>query len=246
MASLFSGNAQDIARAFEYLRGFAPEAVLTCVLFSFLGYFNGHSRSTFVMAQSIAQSFLIRLPVFYVMSVQPVRRSRAWAWPCLSRLFSASRCACYTTAACAEKSTRCPSRWIFAGETLQQAYNPGVSTVIAISRSYGAGGRTVGRQVAAQLGIPFYDKNLLASVAQKSGLSVQYLASIDEKAAPSFETIYTLDQSEPLHSIAARAQREVIEQIASEGGCVIVGPARGSRVGQAQKPLARIRDSARG
>ena len=63
LASLFSGNAQDIARAFEYLRGFAPEAVLTCVLFSFLGYFNGHSRSTFVMAQSIAQSFLIRLPV---------------------------------------------------------------------------------------------------------------------------------------------------------------------------------------
>ena len=45
LASLFSGNAQDIARAFEYLRGFAPEAVLTCVLFSFLGYFNGHSRS---------------------------------------------------------------------------------------------------------------------------------------------------------------------------------------------------------
>ena len=71
LASLFSGNAQDIARAFEYLRGFAPEAVLTSVLFSFLGYFNGHSRSTFVMVQSIAQAFLIRLPVSYLMSIQP-------------------------------------------------------------------------------------------------------------------------------------------------------------------------------
>ena len=71
LASLFSGSERDIARAFEYLRGFAPEAVLTSVLFSFLGYFNGHSRSTFVMAQSIAQSFLIRLPVSYVMSIQP-------------------------------------------------------------------------------------------------------------------------------------------------------------------------------
>lgn len=71
LASLFSGNAQDIARAFEYLRGFAPEAVLTSVLFSFLGYFNGHSRSTFVMVQSIAQAFLIRLPVSCLMSIQP-------------------------------------------------------------------------------------------------------------------------------------------------------------------------------
>ena len=71
LASLFSGNAQDIARACEYLRGFAPEAVLTSVLFSFLGYFNGHSRSTFVMVQSIAQAFLIRLPVSYLMSIQP-------------------------------------------------------------------------------------------------------------------------------------------------------------------------------
>ena len=71
LASLFSGNAQDIARTFEYLRGFAPEAVLTSVLFSFLGYFNGHSRSTFVMVQSIAQAFLIRLHVSYLMSIQP-------------------------------------------------------------------------------------------------------------------------------------------------------------------------------
>lgn len=71
LASLFSGSDRDIARAFEYLRGFAPEAVLTSVLFSFLGYFNGHSRSTFVMVQSIAQAFLIRLPVSYFMSIQP-------------------------------------------------------------------------------------------------------------------------------------------------------------------------------
>lgn len=71
LASLFSSNARDITRAFEYLRGFAPEAVLTSVLFSFLGYFNGHSRSTFVMTQSIAQAFLIRLPVSYLMSIRP-------------------------------------------------------------------------------------------------------------------------------------------------------------------------------
>ena len=77
--------------------------------------------------------------------------------------------------------------------------------------------------VAQQLGIPFYDKSLLASTAERSGLSVQYVASIDEKARSLVEQIYTLDPPEPMHSIADRAQREVIEQIASEGGCVIVG-----------------------
>lgn len=52
---------------------------------------------------------------------------------------------------------------------------------------------------------------------------MQYVASIDEKARSLVEQIYTLDQPEPPHSIADRAQREVIEQIASAGGCVIVG-----------------------
>ena len=53
------------------MRGFAPEAVVTCILFSYMGYFNGHSKSVFVMAQGIAQSFIIRLPLSYVMSLNP-------------------------------------------------------------------------------------------------------------------------------------------------------------------------------
>ena len=71
LASFFSGNPADIARAFEFLRGFAPEAIITSVLFSFMGYFNGHGRSLFVMLQGLAQSFLVRLPMSYIMSIQP-------------------------------------------------------------------------------------------------------------------------------------------------------------------------------
>lgn len=63
LTALFSGDEKVIARAFEYLRGFAPEAIVTSVAFSFLGYFNGHSKSLFVMAQGLVQSFLIRLPM---------------------------------------------------------------------------------------------------------------------------------------------------------------------------------------
>ena len=222
LASLFSGSERDIARAFEYLRGFAPEAVLTSVLFSFLGYFNGHSRSTFVMVQSIAQAFLIRLPVSYFMSIQPgvSLRGVGLAVP-LSTVFGIAMCLVYYRRM--KQKAPLSEAALAQDEPFTQAYNPNVSTVIAISRSYGAGGRTVGRMVAQRLGIPFYDKSLLASTAERSGLSVQYVASIDEKARSLVEQIYTLDQPEPMHSIDDRAQREVIEQIASEGGCVIVG-----------------------
>lgn len=71
LASLFSENPQDIARAFEYLKGFALEAIVTSILFSFMGYFNGHSQSQFVMIQGLAQSFLVRLPMSYLMSIRP-------------------------------------------------------------------------------------------------------------------------------------------------------------------------------
>lgn len=71
LSAVFTNDTAVIARSFEYLRGFAAEAVVTSVLFSFMGYFNGHSRSLFVMGQGLAQSFLVRLPMSYIMSIQP-------------------------------------------------------------------------------------------------------------------------------------------------------------------------------
>jgi Na+-driven multidrug efflux pump len=71
LASVFTGDKAVVAKAYEYLRGFAPEAIVTSILFSFMGYFNGHSLSGFVMAQGLAQSFLVRLPMSYIMSIQP-------------------------------------------------------------------------------------------------------------------------------------------------------------------------------
>lgn len=183
------------------------------MLFSFLGYFNGHSRSTFVMAQSIAQAFLIRLPVSYFMSIQPgVSLTGVGLAVPLSTVFGIALCLVYYRRMKQNTLASASDAPLAQDEPTSQAYNPEVSTVIAISRSYGAGGRTVGRMVAQRLGIPFYDKSLLASTAERSGLSVQYVASIDEKARSLVEQIYTLDQPEPLHSIADRAQREVINR----------------------------------
>lgn len=70
LASLFTDDAAVVVRAFEYLKGFAPEAVVTSILFSYMGYFNGHSKSLFVMLQGLAQSFLVRLPMSYLMSIR--------------------------------------------------------------------------------------------------------------------------------------------------------------------------------
>lgn len=71
LSCAFTSDAAVIARSFEYLRGFAPEAVVTSILFSFMGYFNGHSRTMFVMGQGLMQSFLVRLPMSWYMSIQP-------------------------------------------------------------------------------------------------------------------------------------------------------------------------------
>ncbi|MBQ8781450.1 MAG: MATE family efflux transporter [Oscillospiraceae bacterium] len=71
VSRLFSDEAAVIAKSAEYLAGFAIEAVVTCILFSFIGYFNGHNQTLFVMIQGLSQTLLVRLPVSWYMSVQP-------------------------------------------------------------------------------------------------------------------------------------------------------------------------------
>ncbi len=71
ISSLFTEDSAVITRSWQYLRGFAPEAMVTSVLFSFMGYYNGHSKTLFVMLQGIAQTFIVRLPIAYFMSIQP-------------------------------------------------------------------------------------------------------------------------------------------------------------------------------
>lgn len=70
-ASLFTPNEAYIMQAAEYLKGFSVEAVLTCVVFSYIGYFNGHGMSLPVMLQGISASFLVRVPLSYLFSILP-------------------------------------------------------------------------------------------------------------------------------------------------------------------------------
>ena len=71
MSMIFTDNPNYAFQSAEYLKGFALEAILTCVLFSYMGYFSGHNKTIFVMIQGLAQTFLVRLPMSYIMSIRP-------------------------------------------------------------------------------------------------------------------------------------------------------------------------------
>lgn len=99
--------------------------------------------------------------------------------------------------------------------------------IITISREFGSGGRTVGKQVAQKLNIPCYDQELIEKIAEESGFAPAYIKEQGEYAvragwlsnalAGRFSNgLTTQDQLWLL-------QRKVILELAEKGPCVIVG-----------------------
>lgn len=103
--------------------------------------------------------------------------------------------------------------------------------IITISREFGAGGRTVGRIVAEQLGIPFYDKELVEQVAQESGFAAKFIEEHGEHSPNKSIFSYAFSpQGVPgvMNGLSSsdylwNVQCNVIMQLADQGACVIVG-----------------------
>ena len=106
--------------------------------------------------------------------------------------------------------------------------------IITIARQYGSGGREIGERVAAMLGIPLYDKELITDAAAKGSLNEDIIKKADESAANSL--LYTLAMGSnvlgttmhfgykmPLNDKLFILQSEVIKEYAKEGSCVIIG-----------------------
>ena len=106
--------------------------------------------------------------------------------------------------------------------------------IITIGRQYGSGGNEIGRKLAEELGIDFYDKNILRMNSDESGIKESYFHLADEKAGS--RLLYrivsgmTPEMREPSFGsdlISAdnlfRFQSEVIRKLAEEQSCVIVG-----------------------
>lgn len=71
LAGFFSTDAAVIENGYAYLKGFALETIVTAILFSMVGYFNGNNKTIWVMTQGLIQTLLVRLPLEYFMSIQP-------------------------------------------------------------------------------------------------------------------------------------------------------------------------------
>ena len=71
LAGFFSTDAGVIQKGYAYLKGFAPETIVTAVMFSRGGYLKGNNKTIWVMAQGLVQTLLVRLPFAYFMSIQP-------------------------------------------------------------------------------------------------------------------------------------------------------------------------------
>lgn len=102
--------------------------------------------------------------------------------------------------------------------------------VITISREYGAGGHSIGRKVAEELGVPFYDRDIVKETVKKSGFDKDLVLEEEEDESRA-EGIWKFlssfsggagnfhDTQETIHEI----QSAVIAKLAHEGPCVILG-----------------------
>ena len=106
--------------------------------------------------------------------------------------------------------------------------------VITISRQFGSGGHEVGEKLAKRLELPFYDKELIALAAKKSGFSEEVFSDVDEKATSSllysmvmgsyaFGTRVPGINEMPINDKLFIIQSDIIKKAAAEGPCVIVG-----------------------
>ena len=95
---------------------------------------------------------------------------------------------------------------------------PGV--IITIAREHGSSGKQIGKLVAERLGIPFFYKEMIALVAQESGLDKEFISDLNVNASATLQSLYL---STEVVQQAIVAQDRAIREIADKGSCVIVG-----------------------
>lgn len=102
-----------------------------------------------------------------------------------------------------------------------------MNKVITISREYGAGGHSIGKRVAEELGIEIYDKDIVRETVKASGFDPEVVQQEEEDVSRSSYFLKTLvsgsvhyhDPQDAIHDV----QRAVILKFAQEGPCVILG-----------------------
>lgn len=97
--------------------------------------------------------------------------------------------------------------------------------IITISREFGSGGRTIGRKLAENLGIPCYDRELIQKIALESGFDENYIKDAGEYAPGGFlSSAFSNRTFSPTNEdYLWEIQYKIITDIAQKESCVIVG-----------------------
>ena len=99
--------------------------------------------------------------------------------------------------------------------------------IITISREFGSGGRFIGEEVAKKLGIAYYDKNIIGQIAEKSGLSPEYIQENAELSSKKGLFAYAFSgrdiTGKSVEDMVYEAQRNIILDLAEKEPCVIIG-----------------------
>ena len=99
--------------------------------------------------------------------------------------------------------------------------------IITISREFGSGGRFIGEEVAKKLGIAYYDKNIIGQIAEKSGLSPEYIQENAELSPKKGLFAYAFSgrdiTGKSVEDMVYEVQRNIILGLAEKEPCVIIG-----------------------
>ena len=99
--------------------------------------------------------------------------------------------------------------------------------IITISREFGSGGRFIGEEVAKKLEIAYYDKNIISQIAEKSGLSPEYIQENAELSPKKGLFAYAFSgrdiTGKSVEDMVYEAQRNIILELAEKEPCVIIG-----------------------
>lgn len=107
--------------------------------------------------------------------------------------------------------------------------------IIAIERQYASGGRTIGKKVAREKGIPYYGKEILDMAAERNGQTAQYIEHLEETATNSmfytFMAAYKATRGDveilSPEDMLLFTETEIIKELAGEGPCVLIGRSAG-------------------
>lgn len=96
--------------------------------------------------------------------------------------------------------------------------------IITINRMYGSNGRKIGKALAEELGIHYYDKELIQIASEKEGIPYKELQKVDEKRASQWR--YPLDEPMqmapqyrfyPMNDVLYQAESEIILSLSGAG-----------------------------